>query len=333
MTKIDRAVVLAAGRGTRMRELTAELPKPMIEVRGKPVLQHIIEGLRDAGIRDCLIVVGYRADAVQDFCGDGSRYNVTIQYKTQTAQDGTGRVVDLARDFVGNSPFILAYGDILVDPANYNRVVDLPNDVEAILTVTRDEDVSKGGAVFVNDEMELVDLREKPRLGEPTSPWYNAGLYAFRPSIFDFTAKLKPSPRGEYELTDAIRDLAQSGKKVKALERTGEIRCSTNEGFQSIICFPDRMPKESDHCRVRGNVTVMHHDGRSSLLDRIEHFCATIEPMHFEAHAAAGLQIGLDCFANPVSRNLKIERCSLHHRQWLARDESQLRVQRERPGL
>src|SRR6266513_3361618 len=195
--KIDKAVILAAGRGTRMRELTAELPKPMIEVRGKPVIQHIVEGLRDAGIRDCLIVVGYRADAVRDFFGDGSRYNIAIQYATQTVQDGTGRVVDLARDFVGNGPFILAYGDILVDSANYNHVGDLPNDVEAILTVTRGEDVSKGGAVFVNDEMELVDLSEKSRQGKPTSPWYNAGLYAFRPSIFDFTAKLKPSPRGE----------------------------------------------------------------------------------------------------------------------------------------
>src|SRR4030095_7076090 len=137
-------------------------------------------------------------------------------------QDGTGRVVDLAREFVDQSQFILAYGDILIDPANYKRVVDLADDVESIISVTRGEDVSKGGAVFVNERMELVDLREKPKPGEPTSPWYNAGLYAFRASIFDFTAKLKPSPRGEYELTDAIRDLAHSGKIVKALELTGE---------------------------------------------------------------------------------------------------------------
>ena len=222
MTAIDKAVVLAAGRGTRMRELTAELPKPMIEVRGKPVLQHIVEGLRDAGIRDCLIVVGYRADVVRAFFGDGSRYKVAIHYKTQTMQDGTGRVVELATDFVDDRPFILAYGDILVDPVNYKRVVDLPDEVEAFLTVTRGEDVTKGGAVFLNDDMNLVDLLEKPKPGEPTSPWYNAGLYAFQPSIFDFTAKLKPSPRGEYELTDAIRDLAQSGKKVKAIELIGE---------------------------------------------------------------------------------------------------------------
>jgi len=231
MAKIEKTVILAAGRGTRMRELTAELPKPMIEVRGKPVLQHIIEGLRDAGIRDCLIVVGYRADAVREFFGGGSRYNIAIQYAAQTVQDGTGRVVELARDFVADRPFILAYGDILVDAANYKRVVDLPDDVEAVLTVTRGEDVSKGGAVFVNDEMELVDLREKPKpgqaqrwsgLSEHAVPFYNAGLYAFRQSIFDFTARLKPSPRGEYELTDAIRDLAQSGKKVKAIELTGQ---------------------------------------------------------------------------------------------------------------
>jgi dTDP-glucose pyrophosphorylase len=219
---IEKAVILAAGRGARMRELTAELPKPMIEVRGKPVLQHIVEGLRDAGIRECLIVVGYRADAVRDFFGDGSHYNVVIQYKTQTVQDGTGRVVELVHDFVADGQFILAYGDILVDPANYRRLVNLSDDVEAMLTVTRGEDVSKGGAVFLNDDMVLIDLREKPKPDEPTSPWYNAGLYAFRTSIFDFTAKLKPSPRGEYELTDAIRDLAQSGKKVKALELTGE---------------------------------------------------------------------------------------------------------------
>jgi dTDP-glucose pyrophosphorylase len=222
MTKVDKAVLLAAGRGTRMRELTTDLPKPMIAVRGKPVLQHIVEGLRDAGVKDFLIIVGYRADSVRNYFGDGLRYKIGIQYATQVVQDGTGRVVDLARNFVATSPFVLSYGDILVDPANYKPIIDLADDVEAIISVKRGEDVSKGGAVFLNDRMELVDLREKSKPGEETSPWYNAGLYAFRPSIFDFTAKLQPSPRGEYELTDAIRDLARSGKKVKARELTGE---------------------------------------------------------------------------------------------------------------
>jgi dTDP-glucose pyrophosphorylase len=222
MTAVSKAVLLAAGRGTRMRELTADIPKPMLRVRGKPVLQHIIEGLRDAGVGEYLIVVGWRPDVVRDHFGDGAEFGVTIDYAAQVVQDGTGRVVELARPFVCDAPFILSYGDILVEPANYRRLVSLADDVAAIVSVKRNEDVSKGGAVFVNERFELIDLREKPKPGEPTSPWYNAGLYAFRPSIFEFTSKLELSPRGEYELTDAIRDLANAGRKVQALELSGE---------------------------------------------------------------------------------------------------------------
>ena len=222
MTKIDKAVLLAAGRGTRMRELTAELPKPMIKVRGKPILLHIIEGLQAAGIKDFLIVVGYHGDAVRDYFGDGTCFGLQIKYATQVVQDGTGRVVDLARDFVGQLPFVLSYGDILVDPVNYKSIADLADDIEAIVSVKQNEDVSKGGAVLVNERMEVTDIREKPQRGELASAWYNAGIYTFRPSIFEWTEKLRPSPRGEYELTDAIRSLAQSGRKVQALELEGE---------------------------------------------------------------------------------------------------------------
>ena len=222
MQTITKAVLLAAGRGTRMRDLTADVPKPMLEVRGKPVAQHIVEGLRDAGVSEFLIVVGYRADVVQNHFGDGSRDKIDIKYATQVVQDGTGRVVDLAREFAGASPFVLSYGDILVDPSNYKKLVDLGDGVDAIISVKSGEDVSKGGAVFLNERLELIDLREKPAPGESVSPWYNAGVYTFRPSIFEFTAKLKPSPRGEYELTDAIRDMARAGKRIQALELAGE---------------------------------------------------------------------------------------------------------------
>ena len=205
-----------------MRDLTEALPKPMLEVRGKPVLQHIVEGLRDNGLTNLLIVVGWRAEMVKDFFGNGSKLDVRIQYETQTVQDGTGRVVALARDFVGADSFLLSYGDILVAPENYQRICDALIEAEAVISVKRSDDVSQGGAVFVNEEFELVDLREKPKPGEPTSPWYNAGIYAFRPSIFDFIAKLELSPRGEYELTDAVRNLALSGKKIQAFEIAGD---------------------------------------------------------------------------------------------------------------
>ena len=221
-TNINKAVLLAAGRGTRMRDLTEALPKPMLEVRGKPVLQHIVEGLRDNGLTNLLVVVGWRADVVKDFFGDGSKFGVKIQYETQTVQDGTGRVVALAENFAGADPFLLSYGDILIAPENYRRIREALNEAEAVISVKRSDDVSQGGAVFVNEKFELTDLREKPKPGEPTSPWYNAGVYAFRSSIFDQIAKLTPSPRGEYELTDAIRNVALARRKVQAIEIAGE---------------------------------------------------------------------------------------------------------------
>jgi dTDP-glucose pyrophosphorylase len=221
-TNVTKAVLLAAGRGTRMRELTQELPKPMLQVRGKPVLQHIIEGLRDANLTDILVVVGWHAEFVCNFFGDGSKLGVRIQYTTQIVQDGTGKVVELARGFVGPDPFALSYGDILIAPENYPRICAALAEAEAVVSVKQNEDVTQGGAVFVNEHFELIDLREKPKPGEPTSPWYNAGIYAFRPSIFDYIAKLERSPRGEYELTDAIRNLALAGNKVQTLELVGD---------------------------------------------------------------------------------------------------------------
>ena len=221
VAKVTKAVLLAAGKGTRMKELTSELPKPMLEVRGKPILLHIVEGLRAAGVTDFCIVVGYRADVVRDFFGDGAKFGVRVTYETQVVQDGTGRVVELAKEFAGSDPFILSYGDILISPENYACLTKL-GDAEGIVTVKRNEgEIAKGGCVVVNEHFELTDLIEKPT-GPAPSPWYNAGVYTFRPSIFDFTARLKLSPRGEYELTDAIRDLAQSGKTVRVVELTGD---------------------------------------------------------------------------------------------------------------
>src|SRR5205085_1238009 len=82
-------------------------------------------GLQAAGIKDFLLIVGYHSETIREYFGDGTCFGLRIQYATQVVQDGTGRVVDLARDFVGDSPFVLSYGDILVDPVNYKSIVDL----------------------------------------------------------------------------------------------------------------------------------------------------------------------------------------------------------------
>jgi NDP-sugar pyrophosphorylase family protein len=217
---ITKAVILAAGRGTRMRELTNEVPKPMVEVQGKPILQHILEGLVSAGIEQALIVVGYRKEAIQDYFGDGRKVGLQIEYVEQVTQDGTGRVVALAKPYTDNQPFLLLYGDILVDPIVYQKLRDL-DDAEMLIAVKYLQDVSKGGAVYLDENFLLTDLREKQDAAGAETHWYNAGLYTFKPSIFPFIDKLEKSPRGEYELTDAIRAMVKAGCKIKAVEVKG----------------------------------------------------------------------------------------------------------------
>jgi len=96
---VKKAVILAAGRGKRMRELTNAIPKPMVLVSQKPVVQYIIEGLRDAGIEKVLLIVGYRKDIIIDYFRNGSGFGLQIDYIEQATQDGTGRVVELAKNF------------------------------------------------------------------------------------------------------------------------------------------------------------------------------------------------------------------------------------------
>jgi len=230
-----KAVILAAGKGTRMKELTNELPKPMLRVRGKPVLEHILEGILAAGVRDIFIVTGYRAETIEAHFGDGVKWGAHIAYGRQMVQDGTGKAPEVAKAFVGDSPFILTYGDILVKPETYAQMIQRfsSGDFSGVITVTRGEDVMKGAVNCFDAHFCLKRLIEKPtpaqleelrregwlRPGDPV--WYNAGIYLFRPVVFEFTARLNKSPRGEYELTDAIIALIGAGHHMAGLEIQG----------------------------------------------------------------------------------------------------------------
>lgn len=230
-----KAVILAAGKGTRMKELTNELPKPMLRVQGRPILEHILLGLKSAGIREFFIVTGWHAEAIEDYFGDGSRWGVKIQFGRQLVQDGTGKAPELAMEFVGASPFVLTYGDILVKPATYAQMIRRYNEdyFSGVVTVTGSEDVTKGGLFFFDDKFCLKHLVEKPSpeqldqlrtegwLKPGETAWYNAGVYIFRPSLFEFTARLEKSRRGEYELTDAIAALIASHHPLAGLRIEG----------------------------------------------------------------------------------------------------------------
>ena len=230
-----KAVILAAGKGTRMKELTQEIPKPMLSVQGKPILEHILDGLLAAGIREVCIITGWRAEVIESHFGDGSRFGARIQYARQVVQDGTGKAPEYAKDFVGDSDFLLTYGDILVKPETYQQMVARwsEGDFSGLLTVTEGEDVTQGGLNFFDDRFCLTRLVEKPSAAQldelratgwlkPGAPvWYNAGIYLFLPALFYFTSLLQKSPRNEYELTDAISAMVSSGRTVAGLKIQG----------------------------------------------------------------------------------------------------------------
>lgn len=230
-----KAVILAAGKGTRMRELTNELPKPMLPVQGKPILEHILQGLIASGIHDIFIVTGFRAEVIESYFGDGSKWNVRIAYGRQVVQDGTGKAPELAKDFIGTSSFLLTYGDILVKPETYQQMIHRFNEgyFSGLITVTGGQDVTKGGLNFFDPQFCLQRIVEKPTpeqldqlrsdgwLKPGETVWYNAGIYIFKSSLFEFTAKLHKSPRGEYELTDAINALLETHHRIAGLKIEG----------------------------------------------------------------------------------------------------------------
>jgi UDP-N-acetylglucosamine diphosphorylase / glucose-1-phosphate thymidylyltransferase / UDP-N-acetylgalactosamine diphosphorylase / glucosamine-1-phosphate N-acetyltransferase / galactosamine-1-phosphate N-acetyltransferase len=230
-----KAVILAAGKGTRMRELTNDVPKPMLKVQGKPILEHIVQGLMTTGIREFCIITGYRADVVESFFQDGSKWGAKITYARQVVQDGTGKAPELAKPFVGSDTFLLTYGDILVTPDTYAQMTNRfsQGQFSGLITVTASEDVTKGGLNFFDQEFCLQRIVEKPSAAQveqlrqegwlkPGLPaWYNAGIYIFKPSAFEFMARLEKSPRGEYELTDAINAMLAAGHRIAGLEIKG----------------------------------------------------------------------------------------------------------------
>ncbi len=213
-----KAIILAAGKGTRMGDLTDETPKPMLPVEGRPILEHIITGLRETGITEFCVITGWKAEVIESHFGDGSAFGVQVSYVRQEVQDGTGKAPELAKEFVGDSPFLLTYGDILVKPETYTQMLGRwdEGELSGLVTVTGSEDVTKGGLFFFDAAFQLQHLVEKPSteqldelrlagwLKEGERAWYNAGIYCFTPALFSYTAQLEKSPRGEYELTDAL---------------------------------------------------------------------------------------------------------------------------------
>ncbi len=218
-----KAVILAAGKGTRMKELTKDIPKPMALIHGKPMLDHIIGFISGAGVREFGIVVGYKQSVVQEYFGDGSRHGVRITYIEQTEQNGTGAALHFAAEFAGGEPFFFSFGDVVTPASNYPGMIGyyLDNHCDVLLGLNTVDDPYRGAAVYIDDDKTIIRMVEKPPQGTSTTNLNNAGLMILPGDVFTYTGRLTLSPRGEYELTDIFGMMRDNGRRLKGYVLSG----------------------------------------------------------------------------------------------------------------
>jgi bifunctional UDP-N-acetylglucosamine pyrophosphorylase/glucosamine-1-phosphate N-acetyltransferase len=197
-----KALILAAGEGTRMRPLTANIPKPLLPVAGKPFLSHIIETLSALDIKDIYLLIGWKMGRIKEHFGDGSRFGVKISYLFQEERMGTAHAVNIAKSDMDSS-FLCLNGDIVVTPSYLQGILDLYKKKKgSIMSLASVEDPSRFGVVTLKDE-KVTGIEEKPKV--PKSNLINAGIYLFTPEIFTSIERTEKSARGEYEITDSLK--------------------------------------------------------------------------------------------------------------------------------
>ena len=215
-----KAVVLAAGEGTRLRPLTEDKPKGMVEVAGKPILTHCFEQLVGLGADELLVVVGYMKEKIIDHYGDEFE-GTPITYTHQRDQNGLAHALLTVEEHV-DEDFMLMLGDN-VFRANLEDVVNRQRESRAdaafLVEEVPEEEASRYGVCDTNDYGEIVEVVEKP--DDPPANLVMTGFYTFTPAIFHACHLVQPSNRGEYEISEAIDLLIQSGRTIDALRMNG----------------------------------------------------------------------------------------------------------------
>jgi UTP--glucose-1-phosphate uridylyltransferase len=239
---IKKAVIPAAGMGTRLRPLTLAMPKETLPIVDRPAIHHIMETLKYAGIEDVIIVSGYKKHALMDYFSapeieitkemrslDGLNFQFTTQNRAIGIADAIGRTKNL----IGNETFVCIFGDTIIKPSTFlKEMVDehenlkkIDKKIAATIGVIKVKDVERWGIVKLSGEkigkcFKVLDMVEKPKKEEAPSNLAIAGCYVFEPIIFEAieeTLKRPPGAKGEYQITDSMRILLERGYSVYAM--------------------------------------------------------------------------------------------------------------------
>lgn len=212
-----KGVIPAAGKGTRMEPFTNAYPKELLPVGEKAVIHHAIEDMKEAGIDDICIVVGWKQHAIMDYLGSGEELGVQLTYVVQDERDGLAGAVKAAEHYVKDESFAVVLGDNYVDDKAALKDLISFHEAEgfdATIGTFRPEDVTSYGVLETGEGNKVKGMVEKPSEDEAPSNIAISGMYVFEPDIFSSIEEVDRDEEGEYQLTDAIDILRQRNDSV-----------------------------------------------------------------------------------------------------------------------
>lgn len=208
-----KAVVLAAGEGTRMWPLAANKPKHLLPVAGKPLITHIMDAIKQNRIEEVFVVVGFRGDLIRSTLGDGNRYGLRLEYLEQPAWTGTASALEIAFNAVGREPFLAVYGDLWLTSSAIQAVTEKSRSFPRVVGVVHVTNPSEYGLVDVSADR-LLKIVEKPARKRRAEGWVNAGIYVLDSEVFRAIERTGVSKRAEYELTTSLQYVINDGKEI-----------------------------------------------------------------------------------------------------------------------